>query len=486
MAIVVALKPDRTVTTSSAEAYNIYKEAVDFHDQFYIRKAMEGYEKAVAIDSQFAIAQARLANAYTAMGYAKKADEMRKRAYENRVHVSEREQLWLDLFKAQWDGDAEKANALAEEFYKRYPDDLEAISASAYRCFALADFERSVEQFQELIRKFPNHAPAYNMLGYLNYYLGRYDDALAMLDKYIELSPDQANPHDSRGEILHALGRYEEAISEFRQAFNINPDFDYPVLHMAQSYQVLGQNRQADYCFEILAAQQPNEVKQFQYANARASLLASREDFVGAKELLKEVWAIAPADYKQKDLSIDGVVNLAWVLYRERNKDSLLMLWDLARLVAAELGKDNAKFFESDGYKNVKLVVDATSADVTGNLNEAEQRFSELIAAADFPDARTAYRIYYADLLARQGKYDQAISELQKNISINPNGPKTLAKLGDIYEASGNVASAQSYRQRAQDVWKNADPEFRPLLNLRKKMQAPLAATARLAPANAN
>ncbi len=479
LAVYVAFKTDRNVTTSSSEAYEHYQAGVKWQEQLYLRQAMVEFERAVALDSEFAVAQARLADVYYGLGFVKKGQERRALALKYRDKLSPREQLLLDGYKCQWDGDREKAQQLAEEMFRQYPNDLDAMNAVAYIEWGNNNFERSLELFQGIIKKFPDHAPAYNMLGYLNYYLGRYDDALAMLDKYIELSRDQANPHDSRGEILYALGRYEEAINEFRQAFNINPDLDFTVLHMSQAYQALGQNRQTDYCFDILNGQAPNDAKRLQYAINYASRLIQREELDSAKNLIAA--AVDKALAEKSEMTGDAAFTLGVIYYRQRNLDSLRYIWSESRKYVEEKFKEQPALAEANNWKISERFMLASEADLAGNLDEAARLFSEIVALAPTPDEKMGYRWYYGDILLRKGDIDLAISELQKNLSINPNNARTLVKLGDIYEAANDRASAQAYRERAAEVWKNADPDFKPLLLLKKKLQTPLASAAQTA-----
>ena len=59
---------------------------------------------------------------------------------------------------------------------------------------------------------------------------------------------------------------------------------------------------------------------------------------------------------------------------------------------------------------------------------------------------------------------------------MNPNDTKTLCKLADILAAEGDKGGANQYRERALVVWQNADQDFKPLAELKSKMETPLAA----------
>lgn len=477
LAVVVALKDDKDVTTSSREAYEHYLAGMEWKDNFYFRQAMEEFEQAIKLDSNFAMAQAELAEVYIARGFTKKAKEMQETALRSREHVSHREQLLIDISKAQWDGRRDEAYTLSQDFLRQFPDDIGAITGMAYQEFAHERYEEAAALFQSAVKLNPRYAPAYNMLGYLNYYLGRYDEALAMLDRYIDLSREQANPHDSRGEILHAVGRYDEAIAEFRQAFNINPDFDFATLHTAQSYQALGQNGQADYCFQVLFNQAPSEAKMLQYYNSWAGLMIYREDYDSARSLLQI--AIERDTNNELNALGESYKLLGTIFYRQQNLDSMKVIWDLARAVIKKTLAEKPQLGSARGFQQYERTMDATEADLAGRKEEALQLFAEAVNSATTPEEKLGYRVYYADVLRRSGQLDLAISELQKNLSVNPNHGRTLMRLADVYEAAGDLKAALAYRERAAEVWKNADPEFALMRHLREKMESSLASSSR-------
>ena len=66
-------------------------------------------------------------------------------------------------------------------------------------------------------------------------------------------------------------------------------------------------------------------------------------------------------------------------------------------------------------------------------------------------------------------------SELQKNLSINPNHAFSLRMLADIFESEGDHQSARSYRERVMEIWENADHDFKPLRRLREKLNSSVA-----------
>jgi len=108
-------------------------------------------------------------------------------------------------------------------------------------------------------------------------------------------------------------------------------------------------------------------------------------------------------------------------------------------------------------------------------LQSAAEHFAELCDSTKNPSEKITIRKLYADVLWRKGDIDLAKSELQKNLTANPNHPRSLSLLADIADAEQNRDLAVGYRQRALAIWKNADADYKPLSELQDKMNAPLA-----------
>ena len=473
LAIIFAFHEEKSVTTASDEAYKHYLKGVELIDQFYFRPAMDEFEKAVALDSNFAMAQAALARTYDNLGYRQKAKDLWKVVDRTKDKVTDREQLLIAMREAENNSDRDKAYALAEEYLKKYPDKLEGYTNLAIAEYSKQHWEKAIELYHKALTIDPTNATSYNMLGYLNYYVGRYDDALAMLDKYVELSPNQANPFDSKGEILNAVGRYEEAIASFRQAFNINPDFDFAVLHMADSYGALGELSQQDYCFKLLLTQPPNENKKYNYLLALAKAYSERQEFDSCIALSAKIMKEDPEP--EKGNAIGASVYTAFSYYFKRDLPGVEESWKEARKIVEKVAEVRPSILKEGWYARRRIIEEATIADLNGNLEKAASGIGSILDSISIPADKINFRMIYADILRREGNLDQAKSELQKNLSVNPNHVRTLMLLATILENGGDKENADNYRQKALAVLKNADPSFKPLLALQNKINKSVA-----------
>ncbi|MFH2055883.1 MAG: tetratricopeptide repeat protein [bacterium] len=471
LSLVYALKSDRDVTTSSNLAYDYYQEGTRLSEQLYTRDACEQYERAVAEDSTFAMALARLSGCYADLGFKEKSEAAWEAAYAHKAEVSERERLLLDMWAAEKDRDTATVRKGALEYVDKYPQYRDGYLMLGSLEMMSTNFEAAIEHFTDALAADPEYANGHNMLGYLNYYLGRYDEALRHLTDYSRLAPNEANPHDSRGEILHAMGRYDEAIEEFRAAFNINPEFAYAVEHMGQSYLALGRSAKVEYCFSTLIDRAESLERRHYFALQYGEALLNELRYDSARAVFNDVLS-------EDTENVAALIDLGYSYYLQRNKDQAFASFDRFAAVQAAKQAEKPELKDDAGIKRTEKYIAALRADLDGDLPKSAELLGEVVDDVGIPTTKIRIRYYYANVLFRDGEIDRAKSELQKNLTINPNHVRTLLLLADIYEQEEDHQSALSYRQRAAEIWKDADSDFLPAQQLREKIARTLAMVA--------
>ncbi|MDB5969929.1 MAG: tetratricopeptide repeat protein [Hydrocarboniphaga sp.] len=199
----VAKPGDGRPPSGNIEAYqallqgNFHSRRADAADEV---KAMEFYERAIALDPRYALAHAQLA--ISGLWYAG--------TYSNDSGV-EREVTMARVRLAV-------ATAMA----------LEPDLARAH--FALAQLRRIDLQFADAEREFaraaelaPNDAGVIRQLGLMQSERGNIGGALATIDRAVALDPLSRDALFSRGLLLDLIGRFDEAEAALRKAIEIEP-----------------------------------------------------------------------------------------------------------------------------------------------------------------------------------------------------------------------------------------------------------------------
>ena len=171
------------VTTSSLDALHAYSMGVR---TVYLHgnqvAAIPLFERAVALDPNFAMAYARLAACHYNLG-DKPSDVDAKRAFDLRGRVSTRERYNIEAgYYLRVAHDLEKAAQTYEEWGQSYPSDDIPPFNLAWVDSLLGRWDKALAAAQRAYKVSPD-APSVERLGFLYLSLNRFDEAKAMLQE---------------------------------------------------------------------------------------------------------------------------------------------------------------------------------------------------------------------------------------------------------------------------------------------------------------
>jgi serine/threonine-protein kinase len=188
--------------TENLAAYDAYlkgealSDAVSVGDPATLRQALRSYEQAVALDSTFAMAWARIARINAALYYQGGAGEARA----DRVRVA-----------------AERAVAVA-------PTRVEGLLAMGdYYMGVLKDYPRAVTQYLRALETAPGSAELLAALGIAEMHVGRYQSAFEHISQAATLDPRSGRNARRVAHILLWLRRYPEAAEASDRALALAP-----------------------------------------------------------------------------------------------------------------------------------------------------------------------------------------------------------------------------------------------------------------------
>lgn len=252
-------KHDRSLpraTTRSLEALRKYGEGVAASHAGDRGTAVELWEQAVALDSDFALAHAELGAAYYFGNNRPKGDAHFARALSQLDRLTDRERLIVRASAESWRGNREGAIEIRRSLLAEYPADPNAWFQIGYDYMRLGRAGEAIEAFRKHLQRDSTDAPAYVNLGALLSSSGDRGEGLKSYAKGFALQPSMlmtsnlnheygralilaGRPHDARavfdtilrgnfdqraqGERSIALlamyqGHYDEAIERFRKA----------------------------------------------------------------------------------------------------------------------------------------------------------------------------------------------------------------------------------------------------------------------------
>src|SRR5207248_8702440 len=195
---VIAARP-----TESTEAHQLYLKGRYFWNKRTgndLKKSIDYFQQAIAVDPNYALAYAGVADAY----------------------------VWLPGYTAGTPRDCyPKAKAAATKALQ-----LDDTLAEAHTTLALAiwlyDFDsaQAIREFQRAIELNPNYAIAHQQYGNNTLAaLGRFDDAIVEGKRAVELDPLSLVINTDAGTNYYYARRYDEAIAQLHKTLEMDPGF---------------------------------------------------------------------------------------------------------------------------------------------------------------------------------------------------------------------------------------------------------------------
>ena len=421
VALALYLTNKRDVTTSSDEAYRVYREAVENERRFYVKEAQAGFAKALELDPEFAMAMAglaRYAERDRSLALLKQADRLRSR-------LSERERLQIDLQLAMREKGPEAALKVARQILAAYPNDFRSASIVAHHEKAVGNHEEALRVFRRLLEADPNSADAYNMIGYYHGFRGDYERAIESLKKYQFMAPDQANPHDSLGEIQAYSGRYDEAIESLNRALRVKPDFFAAYDHLGVAYEGKGDPAKAREHFRKAAELSPLDKDGYLFKALRTTFYdGNREAF---REITADLAKLPASDYSDRHAAF---VKACELLLAGRPAEAEAALVELRPRLEAHFREKNQNA-RLKYYEPAWNFLTARARIAQGKDAQAIPLLEEM---ASPPNPWEAFEgrlwVYQAKaqlavLLAKRGELDRAEKLLEENHRWNPSWAPT-------------------------------------------------------------
>jgi TolB-like protein/Tfp pilus assembly protein PilF len=201
--------------TQNTEAYQLYLKGRFYWNRRTVpdlQKSIDYFNRAIAIDPNYALAYAGLSNAYSNLA-------------QNPETPPE------SLTKAR---DA-ALNAVSLD------DNLaEAHAALAYVIEDAYDFAGAEREFKRAIELNPNYATAHQWYGTLLSLLGRHEESFAELRRALDLDPFSLIINKNYGDSLYYARRYDEGMAQLKKTIELNPNFPFAHQDLSSAYQKTG------------------------------------------------------------------------------------------------------------------------------------------------------------------------------------------------------------------------------------------------------
>jgi serine/threonine protein kinase/tetratricopeptide (TPR) repeat protein len=456
-------KPLEQATTSSLEALKSFTLGDAKHSAVDEIGAIPFYKRAIELDSNFAMAYARLGTIYGNLGEADLAEDYRKKAFDLKDRTSERERVYIVAHYYMDSGQLEKGIAAYELFKQTYPREVTPYSNLAVEyVLNLGQFEKGLIEAQETLHVDPDDARGYFLSAAAYMGLSRLDEAKTVLKAGLQHDPSFLTLHDWLAQV--ALAQGDMASLEKEEGFLHNDPYSEMLVKirhgdMAASH---GQLRKAQEFY----SQARQAAQQLQIKESEAAAMNS------------QAWARAISQDRKPALeSATTALGLS-----QSYNTKLIAAGSLA------LAGDSKKALEVAADVSRKRPDDTTVQAISAPIVQAAAALSagngakaiEILKVCSAYDKGTTPVLYLRGLgFLKTGQGSEAAHEFQRILALRNFAPSdplmSLAHLGlgRAFALSGDSSKSRSEYQDFFALWKDADPDL-PILKDAKAEYAKL------------
>lgn len=438
-------KPMAEIMTDNLEAYRYYSLGVEKAQSLHNKEAIEFLEKAVSLDPQFAMAQARIGYVYSiTWGLADKGKPYLEKAFKLSDRLSEKDRLNINAWYAIANLDFPAAIETYREIIKKYPLETESYWRLGRLLSGEERTEEAIEVFRQGLAIDPEDKNIYNGLGNALSLSGRHSEAIAAHQRYIELEPSESNAYDSLGMSFQWAGDYDSAIENFRRALELNPNFEIGVVHLANAYFQIGRYREAITQYEKYIRIAPSDAERLRGLNGLSFIYRKLKNYKLAEKFARQSINIQQGNPVALFLlALDrGDFQTA------KNLESLIFVKNFNTNRGAKI---NQRYdFYNRGYLALK----------TGQSDAAIENFQNVLKHKPPTYELDSMEDSLANAYLELGKLDEALAEYERILKLNPNYPLARFHLAQALEEKGNIEEARQNYRSFLEIWKNADSQI--------------------------
>jgi tetratricopeptide (TPR) repeat protein len=444
-------------TTTSPAAIPWLEKGVQHWQRFLYTEAFAAIDSAIAKDSTFAAAWGRRALLLYATNRLPEARSTIARATALAAHATPREQHLIRLWSCRINDLRSEEASLADSLIALYPEDPELYLIRGQCYENEREYEAAARMYSQSVERDTGFTLGVMSLGYSCSILGEQDRAVEYMQRYIRMAPDQPDPRASYADILVRAGRYDEALEQYRAALTIKSDYWYAVREIGTVYLIKGRLRDAERQFENAVRMLPTSMA------TEAALLRSR----GAVDLQRGKFDAALALFQAAQAIDSSYLNQSYPMALSLSK--LGRFAEAQELIDSTHAEIVRRQLTGAPFMEIYHLMRARVFTEEGKLDSAEAACRDAMENAT-PLTRGRVYVHLARVYRAGRKWDAALDAIESALAVTPDAPEALLTLTMVYAGTGDVAMAKEIGRRLMDLWRDADPDFRPLLELKQTL----------------
>ncbi len=500
------------ITTSSPEALQLYLEGMRYLNEGHNAKSLPFFEKAVAVDPEFAMAYRGITIVKHRSRFRTQAKRYLQKTLEFSERLSDREfYLIQGDFYYIYEGNIEKAIESYHKLLELYPDDPAGNNNLGSLYDTIEEFDKSAEYFEKNIKNGYRRVTSYQGLSGAYRNLGMYDKAEEVLQPYLSNIGDNAAIHHSLAYAYSIQEKFNLALKEVERYFILVPNSLFPHRLRGEIYTFQGDLKKAEKEYWLLLDTENEGMRLLGRERLAALFLMTgrlkeaREQFTLGLELSEEtedlLWMtifhihlgyrhLISADFENAFNEWEKAIERARKnndFYRERHALHFKGLTHIAAGAEAE-AQHTAEILKEMIEKGSKKKDIRLYHHILGEIELYKENYSTAIkyfkmAISLLPfqsNPVDRHALFYQSLAYayfQSGNLDEAIDIYNKithltfgRLFFGDIYARSFYMLGMIFEQKDAKAKAIEHYEKFLDLWKNADPGRHEVIDAKKRL----------------
>ena len=442
------------VDTQCSYFYFLWGKTAELNGRY--DEALDAYEKAVVCDGEAEQLIRNLTVLLARMGRKQQAIEWADKLAQAHPGDADISLFQADLYAAL--GERDKAIGLYQAVLAQRPQDPEALSRLGKQYLDTLDYAKARDCFERLVAVKPDSLPGHYYLAQLYRELKDNPKAVAAYQKALDIDWSAALAMEA-ADFYEGQKLDPQAIELYKKVMDAGEgQEDEAAIRLARLYLARKQTDQALALLRDLRSKAPDDpqlglavgrilIEQRNYPEAIrvfSGLLAHDENDMAVRAMLAMTYYDSGDRAQAKTVlkavkigqpGFDEALALLVKLYAE-DKDYHAAVALIDKAIRGSQGHDQSyRFLLASTYEE------------QGRLSEAEQVLREAISL--YPKAVEGH-FNYGMFLERHGRLDEAMTQMEKVLALNPDDPLALNYIGYSWaDQSLRLPEALSYIQKA-------------------------------------
>jgi len=491
-------------TSSSPEAFKHYHQGLDLMLSYRLDEAIEEFERALAIDSTFALPYMRIGMSHVFDGRPQQGAGYFAKALQYESKLPIRDRHLLDVYADLWlNHEFDNAFVKMKSFVDRYPDDKEGHAIYALLVDDLKhDTETAYAHLDKALALDPTYQFALSFYAVLCENNGDIEQAIEWAEKIRQYHPDSPESYLTLGRLYASQVRYDEAIAMYHTLLGMIPGQPDALRRMADLHIHKRDFDQARYYVELLKTGYADDpFLMTSYYSRKANLAVWEGHFNQALEY--NHLALKQAEKSEDSMYVfRGLSRLSGHFHRFNNNiDSALYYLEESRRWAPAMTELNypieAVLIDRARADEVRPVMDEAVQNLrarlpseTWGLVDQAQALFESAAAADTVAMIDAFQRLVGDqgqaeagnlrqigsLMVLSGDYTNGREQLLQVVSGTRKTTSAYQYLSALYllglaeEGLGNTSKAAEHYSEMLRYWSEPDIVTEKIVDARKRL----------------